>query len=220
MLNNKRPNFSKAYIKANEILVQSSVIQSFPFSPKDLVREQTSTECRSFAKAKVYGVDMTAFGSESAVIMEFQGKKIIFYDELKPDTHNRFSILHELGHEIIGHNFAEKDEETYHRYEVESNFFAAQLLMPEQILRELQCWGIRIDRALLQTYFGVSAQAADKRIKTLKKINMDWRSNAEKEFDNMILYKYADFLNEICPVHNIFDFEKMYIRQIERNGWC
>lgn len=106
--NSKKPDFSRAYSKANEILVKSSAIQTFPFSPKDLVKEQTPIVCRSFKKARKYGVDITAFGSESAIIMSFQGKKIIFYDETKPDTHNRFSILHELGHEINGHDFLKR----------------------------------------------------------------------------------------------------------------
>ena len=65
MSNYKKPNFSRAYSKANEILVKSSAIQTFPFSPKDLVKEQTPIVCRSYKKAQKYGVDITAFGSES-----------------------------------------------------------------------------------------------------------------------------------------------------------
>ena len=213
----KAENILKAAF--NEILVKSSAIQTFPFLPKDLVKEQTPIVCRSFKKARKYGVDITAFGSESAIIMSFQGKKIIFYDETKPDTHNRFSILHELGHEINGHDFSKKDEDTYHRYEVETNYFAAQLLMPEQILRECQNRGARINRFFLQTNFGVSAQAADKRIETLARTNVEWRSRAEKEFDDIILIKYADFLNRICPIRNTYNFEDEYIRQQERNSW-
>ncbi len=72
--------------------------------------------------------------------------------------------------------------------------------MPEQILRECQNRGARINRFFLQTNFGVSAQAADKRIETLARTNVEWRSRAEKEFDDIILIKYADFLNRICPV--------------------
>ena len=95
MPNSKKPDFSRAYSKANEILVKSSAIQTFPFSPKDLVKEQTQIVCRSFKKARKYGVDIAAFGSESAIIMNFQGKKIIFYDETKPDTHNCFSMVYQ-----------------------------------------------------------------------------------------------------------------------------
>ena len=97
MPNSKKPDFSRAYSKANEILVKSSAIQTFPFSPKDLVKEQTPIVCRSFKKARKYGVDITEFGSESAIIMSFQGKKIIFYDETKPDTHNRIFNTARIG---------------------------------------------------------------------------------------------------------------------------
>ena len=44
---NLKPNFDKAYIKANEMLIKSSVIHSFPFSPKTLVKEQSAIVCRS-----------------------------------------------------------------------------------------------------------------------------------------------------------------------------
>ena len=216
---NLRPNFNEAYIKANEMLIKSSVIQSFPFLPKSLVKEQSSIVCRSYKKAKKYGVDITDFGSESATIFRLGDKSIIFYDETKPEPHIAFSILHEFGHDRLGHDFTKKDEESYHRYEVETNFFVAQLLMAEQIIRELQRRGKRINRNFLQTIFGVSAQAADKRIETLAKTNSEWRSRDEKEFDDIILLRYADFLNKICPIQNYYDFEDEYARQQERYSW-
>lgn len=52
MLINLKPNFEKAYVTANEMLIKSSVIESFPFSPKALVKEQSSIVCRSYKKAK------------------------------------------------------------------------------------------------------------------------------------------------------------------------
>ncbi len=217
--NHTKPNFSAAYSKANEILVKSRVISRFPFSPIDLVKEQSATKCCTYKKARKYGIDINAFGSESATIFEYCGRKIIFYDDSKPMTHVKYSILHELGHEVNEHDFSKKDEETYHKYEVETNYFAAQLLMPEQVLRELQRRGARITRYFLQSYFGVSGQAADKRIETLAKTNAEWRSRAEREFDDIILLRYADFLNTICPIRNTYDFEDEYTRQQERNSW-
>ena len=219
MLINLKPDFEKAYVTANEMLIKSSVIESFPFSPKALVKEQSSIVCRSYKKAKKYGVDITDFGSESATIFKYGDKSIIFYDEAKPAPHVAFSILHEFGHDRLEHDFSNKEEESYRKQEVETNFFVAQLLMPEQIIRELQCRGKRINRYFLQTVFGVSAQAADKRIETLAKTNSEWRSRAEKEFDDIILLRYADFLNRTCPAQNYYDFEEEYTRQQERNSW-
>lgn len=214
-----KPSFASAYSKANEILVKSRVIETFPYSVKKLVTEQSEIKCRSFKKALKHGVDITDFGSESAVITKKGDKYIIFYDGEKPAYHVDFSILHELGHKINNHNFQKKDEDTYSKYEVETNYFAAQLLMPEQILREFQCRGIKITHDFLQNHFNVSYKAADKRISTLAKTNAEWRSRMEKEFDDIILLKYTPFLDTISPIQNRYDFEDEYTRQQERNSW-
>ena len=219
MANSSKPNFAESYSKANEILVKSSAISSFPFPPLDLVKEQSDIKCRTYKKARQYGVDISVFGSESAVIFKFGGRQIIFYDDSKPMAHVKYSILHELGHEISRHDFTKKDPETYHKYEIETNYFAAQLLMPEQLLRELQRRGVYINRSFLQSAFGVSAQAADKRIATLAKTNIEWRTRAEKEFDDIILLKFSNFLNAVCPIPKVYNFEDEYDRQCERNSW-
>jgi len=218
--NSTKPNFSKAYSKANDILVKSRVISTFPFSPLELVKEQSSIKCRTYKKAQKYGIDISAFGSESATIFEYGGKQIIFYDDSKIMAHVKFSILHELGHHLNNHDFSVTDEETYGRYEVETNFFAAQVLMPEQILREFTSRGVRITTDFLIKNFEVSKTAADKRIETLAKTAIEWRSRQEKEFDDIILYKYATFIDAVCPKHkNYFSFEDEYERQCERDSW-
>lgn len=215
----KKPNFSSAYTKANEILVSSNVMSTFPFSPKDLVKEKSAIPCRTYAKARSYGVDIEAFGSESAIIMELGGRRIIFYDESKPMPHVKYSILHEFGHDQNGHDLGTTDPDTYHRYEIETNFFAAQLLMPEQVLRELASRGVKIDKRFLMQHFEVSETAAQKRIDTLAKTNTEWRSRAEKEYDDVILWKFSAFMDAICPRRDTFDFEDEYERQRERDSW-
>lgn len=220
MASNTKPNFSAAYSKANEILVKSRVISTFPFSPIGLVKEQSAIKCRTYKKARKYGVDITAFGSESATIFEYGGRQIIFYDDSKLMTHVKYSILHELGHPLNNHDFSVTDKEIYGGYEVETNYFAAQLLMPEQVLREFANRGIRITKEFLMQHFEVSETAAKKRIETLAKTTVEWRSRQEKEFDDVILFKFATFIDSICPPRkNYYDFEDEYDRQRERDSW-
>lgn len=219
MREDKKPDFEKAYVKANEILVRSSVISDFPFSPKDLIKELSKIRCRSYKKATKYGIDMTDFGSESAVIIKYGHDSIVFYDETKPETHTNFSMLHEFGHDQLGHSFQRKKVEIYGKYEVETNYFSAQLLMPEQLIRELQRRGMRIDIDFLMKTFGVSKQAATKRIETLAKTNSEWYSRAQKEYDDIILFKYAEFVNAICPNKNTISYEDELLLQEERNSW-
>lgn len=71
----------------------------------------------------------------------------------------------------------------------------------------------------INTTFGVSGQAADKRLDTLAKTNTEWRSRAEKEFDDIILLRHSDFLNAICPIRDTYNYEDEYARQQERNRW-
>ncbi len=213
-----KPDFKLAYTKANIILVTAEAINSFPFSSKELIKERTDIRCRSYKKAKEYGIDIRDFGSESAVLVEFHGKKIIFYDNAKPVTHINFSILHELGHSDMGHQKCKEHDELYDNQEVEANAYAAQLLMPEQLLRYMQHQGIRITVPFLIKNFGVSESSAQKRIRTLANTNEEWRSRAEKEYDDIILDRYLPLIQHLCP-RNQFDYVEEYNMQRERDSW-
>ncbi len=83
----------------------------------------------------------------------------------------RFTIAHELGHFVIGHeDFEQKDladegkfylDDTFARHdpkEQEANEFAAELLMPEHLLRQDALAGIVDSRELARRY-QVSEQA-------------------------------------------------------------
>ena len=60
-MTDSKPNFQKAYINANEILVSSKIITNFPYSATKLIKEQSSIVCRSFDKAHKYNVDIELF---------------------------------------------------------------------------------------------------------------------------------------------------------------
>lgn len=218
MMTDSKPDFQKAYQNANEILVSSKIITSFPYSATKLIKEQSPIVCRSFDKAHKHNVDIKAFGSESAVIINLGSHDIIFYNQDEKPERVKFSMLHEYGHRKNGHNFRNDCKEFYEMAEVETNYFAAQLLMPEQILREFQKRGKRIDKDFLMNTFGVSEQAAIKRIENLKKITWN-RSLLEKQYDDIILNKYMPWIDSIVPsnVENYFidDEEK----QKERELW-
>ena len=215
---NSKPDFQKAYIKANEILVSSKIINSFPYSVTKLIKEQSNIVCRSFEKAHKYNVDIEAFGSDSAVIMNFGDEYIIFYNQNEIPARVKFSMLHEFGHKVNGHEFRVTSDEIYGIAEVETNYFTAQVLMPEQILREFQRRGKRIDKYFLMRTFGVSEQAANKRIENLNQITWE-RSQLEKEYDDIISNKYLSWVNSILPNNIDYLFEDEEERQKEREQW-
>lgn len=218
MMIDSKPNFQKAYINANEILASSKIITNFPYSATKLIKEQSNIVCRSFDKAHKYNADIEAFGSDSAVIMNLDDKYIIFYNQNERPERVKFSMLHEFGHKVNNHEFRITSDEIYGIAEVETNYFAAQLLMPEQILREFQKRGKRIDKYFLINTFGVSEQAANKRIENLNQITWE-RSQLEKRYDDIILNKYLPWINLIVPNNIDYLFEDEEERQSAREQW-
>lgn len=217
-------DFKKSVKKANEILLSSKTITSFPFSITDLVKEisNNTIRCCSFKRASSFNLDITDFGTHSAILIDAiacqEKNSIIFYNQEHINTRIRFSIGHELGHYVLKHDKNNKSK--YSDYEIETNFFTAQLLMPEQIIWELIRRNVTITEQTLTKLFGVSKEAAQKRIETLNKRNNVYFTQDEKEVNDIILLKYKAFLDNIKPVYNRTDwFDEDYEMQKERDNW-
>ena len=215
-------DYARVYCTANELLAASRVIQTFPFKVSMFVKEQSDIKlCKYSTASEKYGIPINRFGSESAVIMEYNGAVIIFYNQNEIDYRVRFGIMHEFGHFILGHNYnLNKTDPLYQKQEMEANCFAAQMLMPEQILRECQKRGICITVEYIKESFDVSEEAALKRKRTLTSTVYEWKSRAEKNYDDIIVFKYAPMINKIAPkkVYE-YDFDDEYERQKERDSW-
>ena len=56
-----------------------------------------------------------------------------------------------------------------------------------------------VNKTFLIRYFGVSEEAAEKRLETLGKYQSEWRTEEEKMFDEAILFKYEGFMDKILP---------------------
>lgn len=68
-------------------------------------------------------------------------KRLIIVNDEFPLAHQRFSVAHELGHYVLGHGAAgflkaPADVVREDWQEIEANRFAAELLMPELLLRK------------------------------------------------------------------------------------
>jgi len=112
-----------------------------------------------------------------------------------------------------------KEDPEYKEQEIEANIFAAQLLVPEQILLELQRRGKQLTPAFLEERFDVSNDTAIIQLKNLRK--SVYRKDYEKEFDDLILLKYAKILNKIIPLEQsaYFNDYNNYRLQTERDSW-
>ena len=219
MMTYKKPDFRKANICANEILVASHTIDIFPIRVKRVIREWSDIQMITYEYAKNLGIDIEAFGSQSALLHELNGRHLMFYNNCEPDRRIKFSILHEFGHYYLGHDLNKARKDDYDICEVEANCFAAQILMPEQVINELRNKGVRITEEYLMEIFSVSKEAAEKRMITLGKRQNIWRDESEKLYDETILFKYQGFINAIMPKRNNAYYDDEWERQRERDSW-
>ena len=217
-----KPDFKKSYIAANEKLVKLPLGTTFPLKTAKIIEDFSDLELHSFNWAEKHGFLRIYFKSESAELYEQNGCYTIFYNETKPSTHSKFSILHELFHYESNHdlNAGEKNTELYNKQEVEANFFAAEMLMPEPVIKELEKRGKKMDAKEIQKVFGTSAKAAEIRFKTLKSYPNFLRSNEEKEFDEyLVKFTFKKFIDAICPKMRKLDLQNEYELQAERDRW-
>ncbi|WP_297647994.1 ImmA/IrrE family metallo-endopeptidase [uncultured Treponema sp.] len=217
-----KPDFKKSYIAAHEKLVKLPLGTTFPLKTAKIIEDFSDLELHSFNWAEKHGFLRIYFKSESAELYEQNGCYTIFYNETKPSTHSKFSILHELFHYESNHdlNAGEKNTELYNKQEVEANFFAAEMLMPEPVIKELEKRGKKMDAKEIQKVFGTSAKAAEIRFKTLKSYPNFLRSNEEKEFDEyLVKFTFKKFIDSICPKMRKLDLQNEYELQAERDRW-
>ncbi len=217
-----KEDFKRIYTSANEVLVSSKVIDTFPFSVSAFVREMSDVSLCSYSKAaKKFGVPERYFKSDDAEIMEVSGMYIIFYKDIGFVPRKRFSIIHEYSHYLLGHRLnLDRNDPLYKKQEIEANCCTAQILMPEQIIRECQKRQYMISQDYIIDSFGVSGEAAEKRRGTLAKYQYEWKSREEKEFDDIIRLKYSDFINYIAPPKSfIYDVEEELESQRRRDSW-
>lgn len=84
-------------------------------------------------------------GEVSGLLYNKGGKSVIGVNSLHPKTRQRFTIAHELGHLVLQHGDILVDKHILYRnsrsqegidqIEIEANSFAAELLMPELMIR-------------------------------------------------------------------------------------
>ena len=102
-----------------------------------------------------------------------KAKATIFINSQRPDERKLFTLAHEIGHFLLGHNGTnfriDRDIHSKNKdvYETEANFFAAALLMPEKDVINFILSGMSVDE--MAGIFNVSHSAAKNRISWVKK---------------------------------------------------
>ncbi len=138
------------------------------------------------------------------------GLKLILYNKDKNDSRMKHTLWHEIGHIKCGHTSHGNGQE------VEANFFAAQANAPNILIRELHERGYPPTPKLLVDCFGLSNEAAQKKMKYLA----THKYSHKNEFDDVILTQFQSYLNTKYPAkgrayYDSYDDEM----EKERQNW-
>lgn len=142
---------------------------------------------------------------------EQDGIVFILYDnKINSIGRIRWSVAHEYGHIVLNHkNQCDQNE-------VEANFFAANLLLPQCVLKELIQKRGDITKAYLKDKFSISEESAEKYLARVNGRGFDYFKN---EYDDIIINKTRNFLNK--EIKNSRRYQKMIEDEMqeERNNW-
>ena len=100
----------------------------------------------------------------------FRFRMTVYYNALNNIGRIRFSLMHELGHFILGHTEESKDNE------VEADYFASCILAPRVAIKKLGC----ITSDDIHKTFGLSYAAANRTLLDYK----DWNNSNPSITDN------------------------------------
>lgn len=229
------PDFRNASNKANEILICSNTIKTFPFSDFLLIQEMSDIVIEPYS---FLGVDNATaqkiLRSKDAVLKELNGRYILFYnEEISCKERIKFTAGHEFGHYYLGQDIPylnelrdkndERSKGLYEKFEAEADLFSAQLHAPDQILSVLQDRGCRVDEKFLIEHFGLSKSAAETRLRTYRKLTTwkDFSRNDTMSFDDIVLRKFKKFIDSIAPYRMSYkeSYEYEEEMQAKRDSW-
>lgn len=133
---NNSPDRSMA-VKLARQAVKISGQNSYPIKIKDIVLGLT----RLGHKITVNGVPLSE--GFSGQIIQISDKTGILYNQNDSEHRQRFTVAHELGHFMMNHSMGVSREEIINlknklKIEKEANIFAAELLMPKQLIIDTQ----------------------------------------------------------------------------------
>lgn len=163
-----KPDFDYAAKTATKLLItqnfDSLMIDACKFNFKiPIIIDSFQNYC-NITKAPLSDFIYTGC-DDSYAIKHTNGQNIILYNENLTAERKQWSIVHELGHIFLNHT---KDDS---KEEVEAHFFAAQLLMPEIVIRYAGKINGSLSADDIYRYFNVSYESACKRVATLNKTN-------------------------------------------------
>lgn len=194
-------NFENIITKAYEILI----IQKDLSFPLDIFNLKIKDNIKIISYSMLAKINSCTYNdilkiSDNADAYKFENKGIIliaYNDKVTSKNRIRWSIAHEYGHIVLEHKSQSAQNE------IEANFFAANLLLPRCILKELLNKRDYLTLDYLQSRFSISKEASEKFFKNMNSRGFNYFSN---EYDDIIIAKAEKFIkNETKNSKRMFD---------------
>ena len=135
---------------------------------------------------------------------------LILYDKEKYGARLKHTLWHEVGHIRCNHQKHSQDEE------IEAHFFAAQANAPNILIKTIASRGYKVTVSFLMECFGLSDEAARKKIDYLRKYNFDHTN----EFDEDVMLQFSDYINAKYPPKTKHFYDDYYEElEKERENW-
>lgn len=181
-----RPDFEKCTTEATKLLYKQDVsdrilnIQKLNYD-KNIMFDSIQDYCQLTRTPLFYFLseNRQMLRDGCTIYVPEHDLYIVLYNvEIRYFEHLNWTLAHEIGHIYLEHT-EDGDLE-----EVEAHYFAAQLMMPDFALFTMAHEYGRISVKDVVEIFGVSEEAATKRIETMKKRTYIYFSSCEKEIWN------------------------------------
>lgn len=183
----RSPNFEKCTSLATELLYNQNVknrkldIQKLNYGEKNIIFDtvQNYASLVNLPVSMFLSEDNTILNDGCTIIVDENTYLVLYNKEISYWEHLNWTLAHEIGHIYLDHKEDGAIEE------IEAHYFAAQLFMPEYSIFMMTKEHGQIDKSDLMEIFGVSPEAAQRRIETMKKKSIFRASTIDKSIWNI-----------------------------------
>ena len=190
-------------------------IQEFPIPAKKIkCKGVMISSYQNYAKKTGLSMDEITLGHELEDAFLLKGLRpgltLILYNKEKYGPRMKHTLWHEIGHVKCDHKKHSEKEE------IEAHFFAAQANAPNVLIKTIAKRGYKIDVCFLMEYFGLSEEAAQKKMGYLNKYGFD-HSN---EYDDIVQMQFANYIDAKYPPKTKYFYDEYYDElDRERESW-
>ena len=169
---------------------------------------------QNYAKKTGLSMDEITLGHELEDAFLLKGLRpgltLILYNKEKYGPRMKHTLWHEIGHVKCDHKKRSEKEE------IEAHFFSAHSNAPNVLIKTIAKRGYKIDVRFLMECFGLSEEAAQKKMGYLNKYGFD-HSN---EYDDIVQMQFANYIDAKYPPKTKYFYDEYYDElDRERESW-